>query len=118
MSYYYHLSLSHRVCNEILEAIETAVEHTSSFDEIYGFVHLYEHIEEEMSESATKQNKELQRWVAQQKLFEDRKVDDILKFHKIKAVLEKYDVEIGVEDEFHMICDLSEVIQDENKNDE
>ena len=116
MSYYYNLYLSSNVCTEILDTIETAVENAEGFDEIYDLIKLYDHIEDEMDESATKQNKETQRWLEQQQLFEERKVDDIFRFYKIKAVLEDYGIEMNVEKEFHLICDLSEVLNADKNN--
>lgn len=111
MSTYYDISLSHRVFNELLEAIEKAVNYSDEFDDVYELVHLYDFLESEMEESRAKYNKDTQRYLEQQQLFTENRPDNIFQFHKIKAVLNEYDLDLDVEEEFHLICDLSEVIK-------
>lgn len=115
MSTYYDISLSHRVFNEILEAIETATKVTGNFEEIYELVHLYDYLEEEMERSREKFNEETKRWIEQQELFNEKNFDAVFLFNKIKSVLREYEIDLDAEDEFHLICDISEVLKENGK---
>lgn len=114
MTEYYKISISNNLFNELLTAIETAVYHTDGFDEVYELIHLYDYLSDEMEDSIAEDNEQTKRYLEQQKLFIDNKCDNIFEFHKIKAVLEDYDLDLDAETEFHLICDLSDVL---NKGD-
>lgn len=109
---YYEIYLSDNIFNEILSAIETVVNHTDGFDEVYDLIHLYDYLEDEMIESKDRHEKSTKRYFEQQRLFTEDKPDDIFLFHKIKSVLEDYDLDLDAETEFHLICDLSEVLKE------
>lgn len=111
MSTYYEILLSHNMFNSLLDAIETGVTHTDDFDEVYNLIHLYDYLEDEMEESRAKHNEQTKKYLEQQKLFIENKSDNIFEFHKIKAVLEDYDLGLDAETEFHLICNLSEVFK-------
>lgn len=111
MTMYYGISLSYHLFNEILEAIETAVNHINEFDEVYDLIHLYDYLESEMEESRAKYNKETQRYLQQQQLFTENRPESIFMFHKIKSVLGDYGFDLDAETEFHLICDLSGVLK-------
>lgn len=114
MSMNYDITLSHHLFNEILEAIETAVKYTDGFDEVYELIHLYDYLESEMEESRAKYNKDTRRYLEQQQLFTENRPGNIFQFHKIKAVMEKYDLDLDAETEFHLICDLSDAVNRED----
>lgn len=108
---YYDIYLSDKIFNEVLSVIETAVNHTDEFDTAYELIHLYDYLEDEMMESKNRHEEETKRYLAQQRLFTENKPDDIFMFHKIKAVLGDYGLDLDAETEFHLICDLSEVLK-------
>ena len=105
---YYEIYLSNIIFNEILDAIETAINHTDEFEEVYSLVHLYDYLEDEMIESKNRHDEDTKRYLEQQKLFTEDKPDNIWRFHKIKSILGDYDLDLDAETEFHLICDLSE----------
>lgn len=109
---YYEIYLSNNIFNEILSAIETAVNHTDDFDTAYELIHLYDYLEDEIMESKNRHEEDTKRYFEQQRLFTENKPDDIFLFHKIKAVLRDYDLDLDAETEFHLICDLSEVLKE------
>ena len=108
---YYNIYLSNNIFNEILSAIETTINHTDEFDEIYELIHLYDYLEDEMEESKDRHEEDTKKYLKQQRLFTENKPDDIFMFHKIKAVLGDYDLDLDAETEFHLICDLSEGVK-------
>ena len=109
---YYNIYLSNNIFNEILSAIENAVNHTDGFDEVYDWIHLYDYLEDEIMESKNRHEEDTKRYLEQQRLFTENKPEDIFQFHNIKAVLEDYDLELDAETEFHLICDLCEVLKE------
>ena len=110
---YYNIYLSNNIFNEILSAIETAVNHTDDFDEVYELIHLYDYLEDEMEESKDRHEEDTKRYFEQQRLFTENKLDNIFLFHKIKSVLGNYGFDLDAETEFHLVCDLSEVLHNE-----
>ena len=108
---YYDIYLSDNIFNEILSAIENAVDHTDKFDELYELIHLYDYIIDEMEESKDRHEKSTKRYLEQQRLFTEDKPDNVWRFHKIKSVLEDYPLDLDAETEFHLICDLSEGVK-------
>lgn len=109
---YYTIHLSNEILNEILSAIETTVTHTDDFDELYELISLYDYIISEMEESKDRHEEETKRYLEQQRLFTENKPDNIFQFHKIKDVLEDYELYLDAETEFHLIIDLSEVLKE------
>lgn len=111
MSTYYDMSISHNLCIEIEMAIMTAIEHSSDVQETIENVHLLDVWEELQVEASNKNNAELHRWLEQQKLFEKRDVDDIFMFHSIKSVIKENELDLDLESEFYLICDLADLFK-------
>ena len=114
MSTYYDISLSYYKYNELLDVIETAVKHANGFDKVYELIHLYDYLESEMERSIAKYNTETRRYLEQQQLFNEDNIDNIFHFNKIKEILEKYDLKLDIEEEFYLICELSNIIKEED----
>ena len=110
MSIYYDISISHRIFSDIEDAILTAISHTDETFEVIDLVHLLDAWYNLQEEASAKNNEELKKWMEQQKLFEENKVDDIFLFHKIKKVVK--DLNLDVENEFYLICDISDVLKE------
>ena len=124
MSTYYDMSISGTMYVEIESAILSAIQHEENTFDIIELVHLLDAWEETKEEARAELNKELQKWYEQQKLFEKSEFDNIFLFSKIKDVLKNNNVELDLESEFHLVCDLAEMFEkewrkrDENKHDE
>ena len=112
MSTYYDMSISHSLFNDIEWALMLAIKNADETYEIIDFVHVLDAWYELKEEASSENSKGMKRWLEQQKLFEERKTDDIFLFHKIKSVLNEHELDLDVETEFHLVCDLSEVLKE------
>ena len=117
MSTYYDMSISSSVYVEIESAIISAIKESDDWMETVELVHLLDHWEELKIEASAKINQEIKQWMEQQKLFEKRETNNIFLFHKIRDTIKDY-VELDIESEFHLICDLAEVFENEIKDNE
>lgn len=111
MSTYYDISISANVYVEIESAIISAIKQSDDWMETVELVHLLDHWEELKDEASSKNNRELQRWLEQQKLFEKREVDDIFMYHSIGSVVKENCPDLDIESEFHFICDLADLFK-------
>lgn len=113
MSTYYDINISHTVHSEIWDAIFDLIKYKDNRWEIIELVHLLDYWEELKEEASAKNNKEFQRWREEQKMLEKNEVKDIFLFHNIKSILDKNSIELDVESEFHLICDLAKIFEEE-----
>ena len=101
MSKYVTLTLHTHVYDQIIEGLMTYCSSLDGYWDIQDVVHVIDALEELYNEDMGKQNKESQRWMEYEKLFNERfkdgniddfGVDEYRNFHKVNNVLEDYKV--------------------------
>ena len=117
MSTYYDMSISHYIYSEIEFCIITAIKESDGVWDTVDLVHLLDYWEELKEEASAKNSREIKRWLEQQKMFEKRNVDDVFLYHKIQHIIND-NLDLNPEDEFHLVCDLAEMFENEIKDNE
>ncbi len=123
MSKYVTLTLHTHVYDQIIEGLMTYCSNIDGYWDIQDIVHVIDALEEMYNEDMGKQNKESQRWMEYEKLFNEQfkdgnidnfEVDEYRNFHKVNNVLEDYKVggSLDILDEkqqFFLVLDLINV---------
>lgn len=120
MSRQVNLEMSHYTYQELCDAVERAVEHSKSFDDIRDLVHLVDFLEEEHERDDRKQNLDYQTWKLHEELFRNKEIYHHQYFYNVSRVFEDYEDRellkwnISEQDKFHLICELIDVFEKED----
>lgn len=117
MSSYVTLTLNENTFRAVMDLLEESVVLKHNYPEIEDVVHLVDILYEEYENYRRERNSEWIKYREQEELFEQKDIKKIPYFHKVKKILEEYEIElIDSKHEFHFIMDIIDAVRCEDDN--